>query len=109
MLNEFAQVANVCVNLDEPTIPVREAVKGVAEILGLDPLYFANEGKLVAVVPPQYAEVALAAMRAHPAGADSAIIGEIGESPVGCVIMHTAFGGERIVDMLIGEQLPRIC
>jgi hydrogenase expression/formation protein HypE len=109
VLNEFAQAANVCVNLDEPTIPVREAVKGVSEILGLDPLYFANEGKLVAVVPRQYAEAALAAMRAHPAGADSAIIGEIGESPVGCVIMHTAFGGERIVDMLIGEQLPRIC
>lgn len=109
VLNEFAQAANVCVNLDEPTIPVREAVKGVSEILGLDPLYFANEGKLVAVVPGHLAEAALAAMRAHPAGADAAIIGEIGASPVGCVIMHTAFGGERIVDMLIGEQLPRIC
>jgi hydrogenase expression/formation protein HypE len=109
VLNEFAQAANVCVNLDEPTIPVREAVKGVSEILGLDPLYFANEGKLVAVIPAEYAELALAAMRAHPAGADAAIIGEISESPVGCVIMHTAFGGERIVDMLIGEQLPRIC
>ncbi|WP_347906072.1 hydrogenase expression/formation protein HypE [Pseudomonas purpurea] len=109
VLNEFAQAANVCVNLDEPTIPVREAVKGVSEILGLDPLYFANEGKLVAVVPAEHAETALAAMRAHPAGIDAAIIGEIGDSPQGCVIMHTVFGGERIVDMLIGEQLPRIC
>ncbi|VVN81123.1 hydrogenase expression/formation protein HypE [Pseudomonas fluorescens] len=109
VLNEFAQAADVCVNLDEPTIPVREAVKGVSEILGLDPLYFANEGKLVAVVPGHLAEAALTAMRTHPAGVDAAIIGEIGASPVGCVIMHTAFGGERIVDMLIGEQLPRIC
>ncbi|WP_397448610.1 hydrogenase expression/formation protein HypE [Pseudomonas sp. NA-150] len=109
VLNEFAQAANVCVNLDEPTLPVREAVRGVSEILGLDPLYFANEGKLVAVIPAAHAEVALAAMRAHPAGIDAAIIGEISDGPVGCVIMHTAFGGERIVDMLIGEQLPRIC
>ncbi|MDB5981110.1 MAG: hypE [Pseudomonas sp.] len=109
VLNEFALAADVCINLDEPTIPVREAVKGVAEILGLDPLYFANEGKLVAVVPALHAEAALAAMRAHPAGIDAAVIGEISDSPHGCVIMHTAFGGERIVDMLIGEQLPRIC
>ncbi|MDB6142023.1 MAG: hypE [Pseudomonas sp.] len=109
VLNEFALAANVCINLDEPTIPVREAVKGVSEILGLDPLYFANEGKLVAVIPAQYAEAALAAMRAHSAGVDAAIIGEVSSSPTGCVIMHTVFGGERIVDMLIGEQLPRIC
>lgn len=109
VLNEFAQSADVCVNLNEPTIPVREAVKGVAEILGLDPLYFANEGKLVALVAADRADIALAAMRAHPAGADAAIIGEITEKPKGSVIMHTAFGGERIVDMLVGEQLPRIC
>ena len=109
VLNEFALAADVCVNLDEPTIPVREAVNGVSEILGLDPLYFANEGKLVALVPADRAEVALAAMRAHPAGRDAAIIGEVSDSPRGCVIMHTAFGGERIVDMLVGEQLPRIC
>lgn len=109
VLNEFALAADICVNLDEPTIPVREAVQGVSEILGLDPLYFANEGKLVALVPADRAEVALAAMRAHPAGRDAAIIGEVSESPKGSVIMHTAFGGERIVDMLVGEQLPRIC
>jgi hydrogenase expression/formation protein HypE len=109
VLNEFAESAGVCVNLDEPTLPVREAVRGVSEILGLDPLYFANEGKLVAVVPGEQAETALAAMRAHPAGADAAIVGEITDSPEGSVIMHTVFGGERIVDMLVGEQLPRIC
>lgn len=109
VLNEFAQVADVCINLDEPTIPVREAVRGVSEILGLDPLYFANEGKLVALVPGEHAVAALAAMRAHPAGADAAIIGEVSETPRASVIMHTAFGGERIVDMLVGEQLPRIC
>ena len=109
VLNEFAESAGVCVNLDEPTLPVREAVRGVSEILGLDPLYFANEGKLVAVVPGEQAETALAAMRAHPAGADAAIVGEITDSPEGSVIMHTVLGGERIVDMLVGEQLPRIC
>lgn len=109
VLNEFAQSADVCVNLDEPTIPVREPVKGVSEILGLDPLYFANEGKLVAVVAGDRADTALAAMREHPAGRDAAIVGEIGEGPKGTVIMHTGFGGERIVDMLVGEQLPRIC
>ncbi|MGR9108824.1 MAG: hydrogenase expression/formation protein HypE [Gammaproteobacteria bacterium] len=109
VLNEFAETSGLCMNLSESAIPVREAVKGVSEILGLDPLYFANEGKLVALVPGDRAETALAAMRAHPAGTDSAIIGEVGESPEGTVILHTGFGGERIVDMLVGEQLPRIC
>ncbi|MGH8282917.1 MAG: hydrogenase expression/formation protein HypE [Gammaproteobacteria bacterium] len=109
VLNEFAQAADVCVNLDEPAIPVREAVRGVSEILGLDPLYYANEGKLIALVPKAQAEAALTAMRAHPAGRDAAIIGEVSNSPPGSVIMHTAFGGERVVDMLVGEQLPRIC
>lgn len=109
VLNEFAQSASVCIHLEEPSIPVREPVRGVSEILGLDPLYYANEGKLVALVAPAHADAALAAMRAHPAGRDAAIIGEVGESPRGSVVMHTAFGGERIVDMLVGEQLPRIC
>lgn len=109
VLNEFALSANVCINLDEASIPVREAVRGVSEILGLDPLYYANEGKLVAVVPADRADAALAAMRAHPAGSDSAIIGEVGGAPEGSVILHTGFGGGRIVDMLVGEQLPRIC
>lgn len=109
VLNEFALAAGVCIHLEEPAIPVREAVRGVAEILGLDPMYFANEGKLVALVPGEHAQAALAAMRAHPAGRDAAIIGQVDDKPRGTVIMHTAFGGERIVDMLVGEQLPRIC
>jgi len=90
-------------------LPLREEVKGACEILGLDPLYMANEGKLVAVVPRDAAAAVLAAMRAHPAGADAAIIGEVDERPAGIVVLQTGFGGERIVDMLVGEQLPRIC
>jgi hydrogenase expression/formation protein HypE len=109
VLNEFAQTAGVAVRLDEASLPVREVVRGVSEILGLDPLYFANEGKLVALVPAEHAQAALAAMRAHPAGTQAAIIGEVGAAPCGLVIMQTRFGGERIVDMLVGEQLPRIC
>lgn len=109
VLNEFALAARVCVNLDEAAIPVREAVRGVAELLGLDPLYFANEGTLVAVVPGEHAATALAALRAHPAGAGAAIIGEIGAAPPGGVILRTGFGGERIVGLLVGDQLPRIC
>jgi hydrogenase expression/formation protein HypE len=109
VLNEFAQAAGVAVRLDESAIPVRTAVCGVAEILGLDPLYFANEGKVVALVPAQHAPAALAAMRAHPAGRDAAIIGEVCAAPAGLVTLRTGFGGERIVDMLVGEQLPRIC
>jgi hydrogenase expression/formation protein HypE len=109
VLNEFATASAAAIRLDETRLPVRDPVRGVCEILGLDPLYLANEGKLVAVVPAEAAEATLAAMRAHPAGADSVIVGEVEESPAGRVVMRTAFGGERIVDMLTGEQLPRIC
>lgn len=109
VVNEFAQAASVCVYLDEDRIPVRDVVRGVSEILGLDPMYFANEGKLVALVPAAHAQTALEAMRAHPAGIDAAIIGEVTEDPQDSVIMRTRFGGQRIVDMLVGEQLPRIC
>lgn len=109
VLNEFAEASGTCMRLDEPAIPVRPAVRGFSEILGLDPLYLANEGKLVAIVPGDSAEAVLAAMRRHPAGADSVQIGTVAASPVGKVILHTGFGGERIVDMLVGEQLPRIC
>ena len=109
VLNEFAQASNVCMRIEEACIPVREEVKGVCAILGLDPLYFANEGKLVAVVPKASADAVLAAMRAHGAGRDAARIGEVATSPQATVILRTAFGGERIVDTLIGEQLPRIC
>ncbi len=88
---------------------MRESVRGMCEILGLDPLYLANEGKLVAVVAPEVSDRALAALRAHPDGCAAAVIGEVTEAPAGTVILHTAFGGERIVDLPIGEQLPRIC
>ena len=84
-------------------------MKGFCEILGLDPLYLANEGKIVAVVPADEAEAALAAMQAHPLGAGSSIIGTVIEGEAGRVTMKTVFGGRRIVDMLVGEQLPRIC
>ncbi len=109
VLNEFADSAGVGIRIDESAIPVREAVRGVSELLGLDPLYYANEGVLVAAVPAEDAQAALAAMRAQPAGQHAALIGEVTEGPAGSVIMDTGFGGERIVDMLVGEQLPRIC
>jgi hydrogenase expression/formation protein HypE len=79
------------------------------EILGIDPLYVANEGKLVAVVAPEDAEAALEALRAHPLGADAAIVGEVRTDPEGLVLLDTAFGGSRVVDMLVGDPLPRIC
>jgi len=109
VLNEFAESSNVAIRIHEAALPIREEVKGACEILGLDPLYLANEGKLVAMVPRADAERVLAAMRAHPAGCDAAIIGEVTQEPAGVVVLHTSFGGQRIVDMLVGEQLPRIC
>lgn len=109
VLNEFAQSSQVGIRLQHNKIPVRPEVRGMCEILGLDALYLANEGKLVAVVPPEFAEAVLAAMRSHPAGADSAIIGEVQASPKARVLLNTGFGGDRLLDMLVGEQLPRIC
>ena len=109
VLNEFAASSQVAIRIDETALPLREEVKGACEILGLDPLYLANEGKLVAIVPAEAAPRMLAAMRAHPAGRDAALIGEVAEEPHGMVILRTGFGGERVVDMLVGEQLPRIC
>lgn len=109
VLNEFASAASCCMRICEDSLPVRDGVKGVCEILGLDPLYLANEGKLVAVVPADLAEAVLAAMRKHSAGEGSVVIGEVTEDPKGMVVLSTLFGGERIVDMLVGEQLPRIC
>jgi hydrogenase expression/formation protein HypE len=108
VLNEFARSSHVGIRIRECDLPLREEVSGACEILGLDPLYLANEGKLIAVAAPADAARLLAAMRAHPAAADAAIIGEVAGRP-GIVIMQTSFGGERIVDMLVGEQLPRIC
>ncbi|WP_439672761.1 hydrogenase expression/formation protein HypE (plasmid) [Cupriavidus necator] len=109
VLNEFAQASGVAIRIREVDVPLREAVKGACEILGLDPLYLANEGILVAIVPPEDAARVLAAMRAHPDGRQAAAIGEVEPGPAGLVVLHTGFGGQRVVDMLVGEQLPRIC
>jgi hydrogenase expression/formation protein HypE len=84
-------------------------VAAACELLGIDPLYVANEGKLVAVVGPEEADAALAALRSHPLGARSAVIGELRAEPEGIVVLQTSFGGTRIVDMLVGDPLPRIC
>jgi hydrogenase expression/formation protein HypE len=108
-LSEIAQTAQVGIILDEAHIPISEEVKGACEILGLDPLYVANEGKLLAIVPAQTAGAILAAMRAHPLGTKAAIIGEVTDDDPGFVTMKTRVGGKRVVDMLSGEQLPRIC
>jgi hydrogenase expression/formation protein HypE len=109
VLNEFAVSSQVGIRLHESNLPLNEVVRGGCEILGLDPLYLANEGKLVAVVPGTHAQATLAAMRSHPAGRGAAIIGEVCATPPGIVILSTAIGGDRVVDMLVGEQLPRIC
>ena len=109
VLNEFAQGSGVALFVDERQLPVRDEVRGVCAILGLDPLYFANEGKLVAIAPAERAEALLTAMRAHPAGAHAAIIGRVAAGHAGQVTLRTRFGGDHIVDMLVGDQLPRIC
>ena len=108
-LNEIAGRSQVGMMLDEMEIPVRDAVRGACEMLGLDPLYVANEGKLLAVVSTEIASKILARMQTHPLGKDSRIIGRIIDGPQGMVLMKTAIGGTRIVDTLFGEQLPRIC
>ncbi len=109
VLNEFAEASEVAITLSEPAIPVRPEVRGMCEILGLDPLYLANEGKLIAIVPQHYSDEIIDVMLKHPAGQHSTVIGSVSEKPVGRVILETGFGGNRIVDMLVGEQLPRIC
>jgi hydrogenase expression/formation protein HypE len=109
VLNELALAAEVSVVVDEAQVPVRPEVTGACEILGLDPLYVANEGKLVAIVAPEDAETALAALRSHPLGELAAVIGEVRPAPPGMVFLETAFGGSRVVDMLAGDPLPRIC
>jgi len=108
-LNEIAGKSSVGMVLREDTLPVRDAVRGACEVLGLDPLYVANEGKLVAIVAPESADAVLAAMSAHPLGRNSAMIGEVVERHPGMVLMKTSIGGTRVVDVLFGEQLPRIC
>jgi hydrogenase expression/formation protein HypE len=108
-LNELAAASRVGVELTEAAIPLRPEVRGACEMLGLDPLYVANEGKLVAVVPPADADRVLDIMRRHPLGTNAAVVGEIVDDHPGMVIMKSLVGGERVVTMLAGEQLPRIC
>lgn len=108
-LNELAMASRVGVRLDESVIPIRPEVRAACEMLGLDALYVANEGKLLAVAPPEEAEPLLAAMRRHPLGQNAAIIGEAVDEHPGMVVMRSLIGGERVVSMLAGEQLPRIC
>lgn len=109
VLNEIALVAEVGILLDEASVPVRPVVAGACELLGLDPLYVANEGRLVAFVAPESAERALAAMMANPLGVDAAVVGEVTAEPPGRVLGRTSFGGHRMIDMLVGDPLPRIC
>ena len=111
-LNELAAQSNTDITVDEGAVPVKDAVLGACEMLGYDVLQVANEGKMVCVVAADEAEAALAAMRANPYGADAAIIGQVGEADPARgpkVFLRTSFGSTRILDMLVGEQLPRIC
>ncbi|HEY7280113.1 MAG TPA: hydrogenase expression/formation protein HypE [Actinomycetota bacterium] len=107
--NEVAAASNVAVVIDENEVPVRAEVRGASEILGIDPLYVACEGRFVAVVDGAQADAALAALRSHPMGEGAAIIGRVKDDPPSLVLLKTEFGGTRIVDMLIGDPLPRIC
>lgn len=109
VFNEIAEASSVGLELDETRIPLRAEVRGMCEILGLDPLYLANEGKIVCVAPPGQADQAMEALRSHPLGEHAAIVGWANQARPGRVVMRTIFGGRRIVDMLVGEQLPRIC
>jgi hydrogenase expression/formation protein HypE len=108
-LNELATASRVGVKLDESAIPIRPEVRGACEMLGLDPLYVANEGKLIAAVPAEHAERVLDVMRSHPLGRQAAMIGRVVADHPGIVTMRSLVGGERMVAMLAGEQLPRIC
>jgi hydrogenase expression/formation protein HypE len=109
ILNEIAKSAEVGVVVSEDDIPVRAEVRGAAELLGIDPMYVACEGRLVAVVDGDQADQALTAMHAHPLGEEAAIIGRVTADQPGIVQLKTAFGGTRIVDLLVGDPLPRIC
>ncbi|HWG64142.1 MAG TPA: hydrogenase expression/formation protein HypE [Streptosporangiaceae bacterium] len=109
ILNEIAKAANVGAEVREDDIPVRAEVRGASELLGIDPMYVACEGRLVAVVPGDEADRALATLRAHPLGAQAAVIGHVTAGHAGIVQLKTAFGGTRIVDLLVGDPLPRIC
>jgi hydrogenase expression/formation protein HypE len=109
VLNELARASSVAMIVREADVPVKPAVAGAAEILGIDPMYVANEGKLVAFVAPEGAERALEALRSVPGGEDAVEIGEVRAEPPGMVLVQTSFGGRRVMDQLVGDPLPRIC
>jgi len=109
VLNELARSSNVAMVIREAQVPVEPAVSGAAEILGIDPMYVANEGKLVAFVAPEAADTALAALRSVPGCERAAEIGEVKTEPPGMVLVETGFGGKRVMDQLVGDPLPRIC
>ncbi len=108
-LNELAIACDLAIELNEESLPISPPTAGACELLGIDPLYVANEGKAIVVVAPDDAAAALEAMRGHPLGLDAAIIGEVVDDPPGMVLLRTPFGGTRIVDLLVGDPLPRIC
>lgn len=108
-LNEIMQASGLAARLTETSIPVRPDVRAACEVLGFDPLYVANEGRFAAFVPPEYAERAVAILRAHPVSENAAVVGAVADGPAGAVTMRTTVGTTRVVDMLSGEQLPRIC
>jgi hydrogenase expression/formation protein HypE len=108
-LNELARDCGLGITLHEEAVPVRDAVRGACELLGLDPLHIANEGQFLAVVAPEYADAAINALNLAPGGEDAQIIGEVSEQPAGSVLVTTSYGGSRIIDMLVGDPLPRIC
>lgn len=108
-LNELARDCELCITISEERVPVRDTVRGVCELLGLDPLHIANEGQFLAVIAPEYAAAALDTLRETPGGSESALIGEIVEQPAGTVLGVTEYGGTRVIDMLVGDPLPRIC
>lgn len=109
VLNEFASSSSSCISIMEEKVPVKDAVRGACELLGFDPLYLANEGKLVAIVSAEKSSAVLDAMRGHPLGKDAAVIGTVAEGPKNKALLETCIGNTRILDMLSGEQLPRIC
>jgi hydrogenase expression/formation protein HypE len=109
VLNEWAQAADLALVVDEAAVPVQPQVRGACEILGLDPLYVACEGRFAACVDARHADAVLAALHAHPAGASAAVVGEVRDRPAGMVLLRTGFGGTRVLDMLVGDPLPRIC
>jgi hydrogenase expression/formation protein HypE len=108
-LNELARDCGLGVHLLEETIPIRDAVRGACELLGLDPLHIANEGQFLAVIAQEYVDITLNALNEVPGGAEARVIGEIHDQPAGAVLVTTKYGGSRIVDMLVGDPLPRIC